>query len=77
MRTAAIKGKFRADAEILIHEFLAMATGKPNLNSPNHISQLAVCAILTWHTLYAGFNSVASTLSEADADPTHAPTGNA
>jgi NifU-like protein involved in Fe-S cluster formation len=27
MMTAAIKGKSRADADILIHEFFAMATG--------------------------------------------------
>ncbi len=89
MMTAAIKGKSRADAEILIHEFLAMATGKLNLDCPNHIGRLAVfagvcdlptrvkCAILPWHTLHAAFNSVASASTEAEADPMHAQIGNA
>jgi len=89
MMTVAIKGKSRADAEILIQEFLAMATGKLDLNSPNHIGRLAVfagvcdlptrvkCAILPWHTLHAAFNSVASTSTEAENDPVRAPIGNA
>ncbi len=89
MMTAAIKGKSRADAEILIQEFLAMATGKLDLDCPNHIGRLAVfagvcdlptrvkCAILPWHTLHAAFNSVASASTEAEADPMHAPIGNA
>ena len=89
MMTVAIKGKTRADAEMLIQEFLAMATGKLDLNSPNHIGRLAVfagvcdlptrvkCAILPWHTLHAAFNSVASTSTEAEDDPMHAPIGNA
>jgi len=89
MMTVAVKGKTRADAEILIQEFLAMTTGKLNLDSPNHIGRLAVfagvcdlptrvkCAILPWHTLHAAFNSVASASTEAEADPMHAPIGNA
>jgi len=89
MMTSAVKGKTRADAEILIQEFLAMATGKLNLDGPNHIGRLAVfagvcnlptrvkCAILPWHTLHAAFNSVASTSTEAEKDPMHAPVGNA
>ena len=89
MMTVAIKGKTRADAETLIQEFLAMATGKLDLGSPNHIGRLAVfagvcdlptrvkCAILPWHTLHAAFNSVASTSTEAEDDPMHAPIGNA
>jgi len=89
MMTVAIKGKSRADAEILIHEFLAMATGKLDLDSPNHIGRLAVfagvcdlptrvkCAILPWHTLHAALNSVASTSTEAENDPMRAPIGNA
>jgi hypothetical protein len=35
------------------------------------------CAILPWHTLHAAFNSVASTSTEAEEDPMHAPIGNA
>ncbi len=89
MMTSAVKGKTRLDAEILIQEFLAMATGKLDLDRPNHIGRLAVfagvcdlptrvkCAILPWHTLYAAFNSVASASTEAEEDPMHAPIGNA
>jgi len=89
MMTVAVKGKTRADAQTLIQEFLAMATGKLGLDSPNHIGRLAVfagvrdlptrvkCAILPWHTLHAAFNSVASASTEAEADPMHAPIGNA
>ncbi|WP_372824857.1 Fe-S cluster assembly sulfur transfer protein SufU [Polaromonas sp.] len=89
MMTSAVKGKSRADAEILIQEFLAMATGKLDLDSPNHIGRLAVfagvrdlptrvkCAILPWHTLHAAFNSVASASTEAGEDAMHAPIGNA
>jgi nitrogen fixation NifU-like protein len=90
MMTSAIKGKSRADAEILIEEFLAMATGTLDLERPNHIGRLAVfagvcdlptrvkCAILPWHTLHAAFNSVASTSTstEAEDDPMHASIGN-
>ena len=89
MMTVAVKGKTRADAETLIQEFLAMATGKLDLDSPNHIGRLAVfagvcdlptrvkCAILPWHTLHAAFNSVANASTEAEDDPMHAPIGNA
>ena len=89
MMTVAVKGKTRVDAETLIQEFLAMATGKLDLGSPNHIGRLAVfagvcdlptrvkCAILPWHTLHAAFNSVASASTEAEDDPIHAQIGNA
>ncbi len=78
MMTVAVKGKIRVDAETLIQEFLAMVTGKLDLDSQNHIGRLAVfagvcdlptrvkCAILPWHTLHAAFNSVASTSTEAE-----------
>jgi nitrogen fixation protein NifU and related proteins len=77
MMTAAVKGKTRADAQTLIQEFLAMATGKLDLNSPNQIGRLAVfagvrdlptrvkCAILPWHTLQAAFNSQGTVSTEA------------
>jgi len=89
MMTVAVKGKTRADAETLIQEFLAMATGKLDLDTPNHIGRLAVfagvrdlptrvkCAILPWHTLHAAFNSVANASTEAADDPMNAPIGNA
>jgi nitrogen fixation NifU-like protein len=89
MMTAAIKGSSREDAEILIEEFLAMATGKLDLDGPNHIGRLAVfagvcdlptrvkCAILPWHTLQAAFNSIGSASTEAEADPMCSTNGNA
>lgn len=89
MMTVAVKGKTRADAEALTQEFLAMATGKLDMNQPNNIGRLAVfagvrdlptrvkCAILPWHTLHAALNSVNEVSTEADADPMHSPVGNA
>ena len=87
MMTVAVKGKTRADAEALTQEFLAMATGKLDMNQPNNIGRLAVfagvrdlptrvkCAILPWHTLHAAFTSVTEVSTEAEADPMHAPMG--
>ena len=89
MMTVNVKGKTRADAETLIQEFRDMATGKLDLDGAHHIGRLTVfagvrdlptrvkCAILPWHTLHAAFNSVASTSTEAEDDPMHAPIGNA
>ena len=90
MMTATVKGKTRADAETLIQEFRDMATGKLDLaGQPHHLGRLTVfagvrdlptrvkCAILPWHTLHAAFNSVASTSTEAEDDPMHAPIGDA
>lgn len=77
MMTAAVKGKTRVDAQALSQEFLAMATGKLDLNGPNQIGRLAVfagvrdlptrvkCAILPWHTLQAAFNSQGTASTEA------------
>lgn len=89
MMTAAVKGKTKQDAETLVQEFREMATGKLDLEKqPNHLGRLAVfagvrdlptrvkCAILPWHTLHAALNAEASTSTEADADPMHAPIGN-
>jgi nitrogen fixation NifU-like protein len=87
MMTAAVKGKTRANAEILIQEFLAMTTGKLDLDSPNNIGRLTIfagvcdlptrvkCAILPWHTLHAAFNSQASASTETNADLRPAPNG--
>ena len=89
MMTAAVKGKRTDDAETLIHEFIDMATGRVAVEDSPHIGRLAVfsgvstlpmrvkCAILPWHTLQAAFRSEASTSTEADADPMHAPLGDA
>ena len=90
MMTATVKGKTRQEAETLIQEFRDMATGKLDFNAqPHHLGRLTVfagvrdlptrvkCAILPWHTLHAAFNAVASTTTEAEDDPMHAPIGDA
>jgi len=89
MMTTAVKGKSRADSEQLVQEFRDMATGKLDMAAPHHLGRLTVfagvrdlptrvkCAILPWHTLHAALNSEGSTSTEADADPMHAPLGNA
>jgi len=76
MMTAAVKGKTQADAQALSQQFLAMATGKLDLEQPNQIGRLAVfagvrdlptrvkCAILPWHTLQAAFNSQGTASTE-------------
>lgn len=83
MMTVAVKGKSRDEAETLMQDFLAMATGKMDMSAPNNMGRLAVfagvsdlptrvkCAILPWHTLHAAFNSMAEVSTEADADPMH------
>jgi nitrogen fixation protein NifU and related proteins len=88
MMTAAVKGKSRGDAEILIHEFRDMATGKLNLDNPHHLGRLTVfsgiqelptrvkCAILPWHTLHAALNSEMSASTEAENDPVYLTTDN-
>ena len=89
MMTTVVKGRSRADTEQLAHEFRDMATGKLDLTRPHHLGRLTVfagvrdlptrvkCAILPWHTLHAAFNSIATTSTEAEADPMHAPIGGA
>jgi nitrogen fixation NifU-like protein len=86
MMTGAVKGKARQEAEQLIQEFRDMATGKLDTsNDAHHLGRLTVfsgvrdlptrvkCAILPWHTLHAAFHSIASTSTEAEADPMHEP----
>jgi len=89
MMTVAVKGKTRAEAETLIHEFTAMSTGKLDLSGDHHIGRLVVfagiadlpvrvkCAILPWHTLHAALNAVESTSTEAGHDPMHVMIGDA
>jgi len=88
MMTAAVKGKSRLNAEILIHEFRELATGKLDLNHPHHLGRLTVfsgirdlptrvkCAILPWHTLHAALNSIASTSTETNNDSAQAVSSN-
>ena len=76
MMTVAVKGKTCAEAQTLIEQFLAMATGKLDMDKPNQIGRLAVfagvselptrvkCAILPWHTLHAAMESQANATTE-------------
>jgi nitrogen fixation NifU-like protein len=87
--TVAVKGRNRSDARTLAREFVDMATGRLAACDAAHIGRLAVfsgiselpmrvkCAILPWHTLQAAFDAVATTSTEAEADPMHAPIGDA
>ena len=89
MMTVAVKGKTRVEAELLIHEFINMTTGKLDLGGDHHIGRLVVfagiadlpvrvkCAILPWHTLHAAFNVIESTSTEAEHDPMHVTIGDA
>ena len=85
MMTVAVRGKSRDDTERLVQEFRDLATGKLDAAGPHHLGRLTVfagvrdlptrvkCAILPWHTLHAALNSVASTTTEAEADPMQEP----
>ena len=89
MMTMAVKGKTRTEAEVLIHEFLDMATGKLDLDDAHHLGRLRVfsgirdlpvrvkCAILPWHTLHAALNAIENTSTETKEDPMHATIGDA
>ena len=89
MMTTVVKGRTRGDAEQLVQEFRDMATGRLDLQQPHHLGRLTVFsgvrdlptrvkfAILPWHTLHAAFDSIETTSTEAEADPMHAPMGNA
>ena len=81
MMTVAVKGRALPQAQALIQDFLAMATGKLDLDGPHQIGRLAVfagvrnlptrvkCAILPWHTLQAAIDSQAQVSTEMGADP--------
>jgi nitrogen fixation protein NifU and related proteins len=89
MMTTVVKGKGRGDAEQMVQEFRDMATGRLDPGGSHHLGRLTVfagvrdlptrvkCAILPWHTLHAALNSIATTTTEAEADPMHAPIGGA
>ena len=90
MMTVAVKGKSRQEAQQLIDEFRAMATGELDCSkAPHHLGRLTVfagmrdlptrvkCAILPWHTLHAALHAVSSTSTESGDDPMNAPFGNA
>ena len=81
MMTVAVKGKALPQAQSLIQEFLAMTTGRIELDAAHQIGRLAVfsgvrnlptrvkCAILPWHTLQAAIDSQAQVSTETVADP--------
>ncbi|MFT6914713.1 MAG: nitrogen fixation NifU-like protein [Motiliproteus sp.] len=81
MMTVAVKGKTRTEAELLMNEFLDMATGKLELADAQHIGSLRVfsgirdlpvrlkCAILPWHTLHAALDAREKVSTEAEQDP--------
>jgi nitrogen fixation NifU-like protein len=85
MMTMAVKGKTRSEAEVLMKEFLALATGKIELADAVNIGRLRVfsgirdlpvrvkCAILPWHTLHAALNAIESTSTEVELDPMRTP----
>ena len=89
MMTMAVKGKTRTEAELLISEFLDMATGKLDIADAHHIGRLRVfsgirdlpvrvkCAILPWHTLNAALNASDNASTEAEHDPMQASIDNA
>ena len=80
MMTGAVKGKTVRDAEELVSEFRAMATGTLDIEQ-SHLGKLKVfagvkdlpsrvkCAILPWHTLHAALNAEESASTEGEADP--------
>ena len=88
MMTVAVKGQALPQAQSLIQEFLAMTTGRIDLEAARQIGRLAVfsgvrnlptrvkCAILPWHTLQAAIDSQApvSTETGAEASPQRANT---
>lgn len=89
MMTVAVKGKRTEEARALIRDFVDMATGRLAAPARDRVGRLAVfagiselpvrvkCAILPWHTLQAAFNAQATTSTEAEGDPMHAPMGDA
>jgi nitrogen fixation NifU-like protein len=82
MMTTMVKGRSVGDAETLVAQFRAMATGAlDTATQPHQLGRLTVfagvkdlpsrvkCAILPWHTLHAALNAQGATTTEGDADP--------
>ena len=70
MMTQAVKGKTKAEAELLFNEFHRMVIGElDEENEPNRLGKLKIfagvrefpvrvkCATLSWHTMYAALNN--------------------
>jgi len=88
MMTQSVKGKTRAEAEILFNEFHRMVTGELDAESaPNHLGRLTIfagvrdfparvkCASLSWHTMHAALNGQEITSTEGALDPASSQEG--
>ena len=77
MMTQAVKGKTKAEAEMLFNEFHRMAMGELDEdNEPNHLGKLTIfagvrefparvkCATLSWHTMRAALEGEGHTTTE-------------
>jgi nitrogen fixation NifU-like protein len=77
MMTQAVKGKTRAEAEVLFDEFHRMVLGElDEARVPNQLGRLTIfagvrefparvkCASLSWHTLHAALNGATATTTE-------------
>ena len=77
MMTQAVKGKSKAEAEMLFDEFHRMVTGKLDEEAEeNHLGRLTIfagvrdfpvrvkCATLSWHTLHAALNEQEAATTE-------------
>ncbi|MBS1792333.1 MAG: SUF system NifU family Fe-S cluster assembly protein [Acidobacteria bacterium] len=77
MMTQAVKGKSKAEAEILFDEFHKMVTGQLDAETDeNHLGKLKIfagvlefparvkCASLSWHTLHAALTGEESASTE-------------
>ena len=90
---AAMIGRFRLQAEQLVHAFVDMTTGRIAPDDGTEplpgMKRLAVfsgirdlpmrvkCAILPWHTLQSALNSQTTTSTEDQNDPMNTPMGQA
>jgi nitrogen fixation NifU-like protein len=84
MMTTNVKGKSPQEAETMIAEFRAMATGQLDPQSTaHHLGRLTVfsgiaqlpsrvkCAVLPWHALHAALENQDTASSEGADDPAH------
>lgn len=82
MMTSTVKGKSVTEADELVQQFRAMATGKLDPESPeSRLGRLKVfsgvaglpsrvkCAVLPWHTLHAALHEEGAVSTEGSADP--------
>jgi nitrogen fixation NifU-like protein len=75
LMTQSLKGKTRAEAEILFNQFHQLVTGQPSNGSRAELGKLAVfsgvsefpvrvkCATLAWHALHAAMRGKQETVS--------------